>query len=94
MRTEDLITRLAADAVAVERLDPPAVLLVRWLAAAVLAVAAGVALFGPRPDALESFTRAGYLALWLATISTGAIAGAPPRGNRCLMVGAHAARRR
>jgi hypothetical protein len=76
MRTEDLITGLAADAVAVERLEPPAVLLVRWLAAAILAVAAGVALFGARPDAIESFTRGEYLALWLATISTGAIAGA------------------
>ncbi|HET9372806.1 MAG TPA: NrsF family protein [Vicinamibacterales bacterium] len=76
MRTEDLIAKLAADGVAVQRLEPPAVLSVRWLTAAVLAVAAGVALFGARPDAVESFTRAGYVVLWLATLSTAAIASA------------------
>ena len=76
MRTEDLIAKLAADAVAVERLERPMLLLARWLLVATTAVAAGVALFGARPDVAASFSRTGYVALWLATLATGAIAGA------------------
>ena len=67
MKTEDLIADLAGRVTPVRPLPPPSVRTLRWLGLAIACGAAGVMLFGARPDVLIRLTQRDYI--WLATLA-------------------------
>lgn len=67
MRTEDLIADLAGRVTPVRTLAPPGRRAIAWLAMASAFAAAGIALFGPRPDVLLRLSQFDYL--WPAILA-------------------------
>lgn len=74
MRTQDLIERLAGDAAPLRPLPPPALRAALWLAVAVPAVAATVALISPRPDLADKLRDGRYLVEQGAAVTTALLA--------------------
>jgi hypothetical protein len=71
MRTEDLVSRLAAGLAPVRRLPPPGLQATAWLSFAALVLGAAVALHGLRPDLAERMSRPHEVLQLLASIATG-----------------------
>jgi len=67
MKTEDLIADLAAHVTPVRPLPSPGVRALGWLALAGVCAAAGVAVFGARPDVMARLTERDYL--WTAVLA-------------------------
>ena len=70
MRTEDLIVRLAGSVTPVRPLPPPMRRFWRWTLVTLAATAAGVAVFGARPDAARVLSRPAFLAPLALTLLT------------------------
>lgn len=93
MKTDDLISRLAADLRPVRPLRPPVLRALGWLGLAILAVAACVAFFGLRADFGERMTRPHEVLQLLLAGLTGALAAVaafqlalPDRSRRWLLL--------
>ena len=69
--TEDLIDRLAAEALAVQPLRPPLRRAVAWLLVAAIVIGGVVAMIGFRPDLEDQMARPAHLLEWLASLLTG-----------------------
>lgn len=61
MRTEDLIADLVGRVTPVRPLPSPGRRAIAWLALASMFAAAGIAIFGPRPDVMQRLTQSDYL---------------------------------
>jgi hypothetical protein len=93
MKTDDLISRLAADLRPVRPLRPPVLRALGWLGLAILAVAACVAFFGLRDDFGERMTRPHEVLQLLLAGLTGVLAAVaafqlalPDRSRRWLLL--------
>jgi hypothetical protein len=74
MRTEDLVSRLAAGLKPVRRLPPPGLQTIAWLAFATLVLSGAVALHGLRDDLAERMSRPHEVLQLLASLATGVTA--------------------
>jgi len=93
MKTDDLISRLAADLRPVRPLRPPLLRALAWLGPAIMAVAGCVAFFGLRDDFAERMTRPHEVLQLLLAGLTGVLAAVaafqlalPDRSRRWLLL--------
>jgi hypothetical protein len=74
MKTDELIAQLASRAAPVQPLPPPAVRALAWSAVALASAAAGIVIFGARPDLGAVLTQPQFLWPLVAAIVTAAVA--------------------
>ncbi len=76
MKTEDLIADLVSQVEPVRPLPPPAVRLFQWSLVAIVCAAAGILLFGARPDLGSALGQPAYLATAMLALGTAILSAA------------------
>ena len=76
MKTEDLIANLVSQVEPVRPLPPPAIRLFQWFLVAIVCAAAGIMLFGARPDLGSALGQPAYLATAMLALATAILSAA------------------